>query len=64
MEVSFSDVLAHNEVFVRNIGNFRFNLIQQNDMIIIITVVIKCMFEKNRNIVSMITMTSTYCLFK
>jgi hypothetical protein len=42
---------------VRNIGNFRFNLIQQNDMIIIITVVIKCLFEKNRNIISMIMMT-------
>jgi hypothetical protein len=49
---------------VRNIGNFRFNLIQQNDMIIIITVVIKCLFEKNRNIISMIMMTSICCLFQ
>jgi hypothetical protein len=52
------------EKCVRNMGNFRFNLIQQNDMIIIITVVIKCLFEKNRNIISMIMMTSTYCLFQ
>jgi hypothetical protein len=33
-------------------------------MIIIITVVIKCLFKKNRNIISMIMMISTYCLFQ
>jgi hypothetical protein len=62
--ISGSQAYLHLHHLVRNIGNFRFNLIQQNDMIIIITVVIKSLFEKNRNIISMIMMTSTYCLFQ